>query len=996
MSKQIVLVVLSILLMGLLAGQTVWQQETVVRESYLLSDVSITCQSPQGELYFLYLEDSYENRTLYLQKFDSAGMALWAEPSIVADGMNIKSQYTILASDDGNYFILWRESIIGQSNTMYLRKIDPNGNPLWQPENTPLDLGNFWGLNYLPDGNGGLNIFYGKSVPDQSYDIWGQHISSDGIPLLPGQGESIASVYHQENPVWCRAASNGTIMLGYSTYVEANYNMHRILNLNPDFSINWGMYIDSGWISPPHVLTRTVLSSDDTEFYITWTETSTSASKLFMQRFDIYGNTGYPQPVLLAHNTANTSLYSSALLTSDNCVMASIHMGSNILPTENYITKVNALGAFVWQQPYTALADSIVGMTALAPDAEGGAFFTLKYQPNANYMNCNTLQHISSTGETLFPGLGVELTPLLTSTYKHSPRISYLNGNIFSTWMNRDGAHEGYYYTVKNSEGTTVGPERRTIVEGIYGNADLVAMQARDNDLVVVWKDSRNNESIYTANQFWYQIVNDDGSLDLERGGALLVDFDTAPTQTKTAYMQDGSTLVLYSCIADSVWQIGGQLIAPDGTLPWGLQGRTFHAFPSLSSISLTDVYSQGNDVYLSWVMNNTTQSSVSRVQKITDGIVQWGESGLPLSSGLPYQITSENLFAFKDGYACMAVTVNTVPQSYYLWVTRLDSNGGLAAGWTEEGVTAGTLSFVPYSTLNLTAAVFQDELLLAYSYTAEDFGRYHYTLLSPVGQVLAQNQILIPDELNQSDLIIDTASGFGFIAKIRQPDSSLAFFSYNWLDGEGIFPWGYQATPINPGNITISSYPALIHGFTDMGYAVTYTDGVKLHCNFINWDGSYLPTFEEEGLSPKALNGHLGTVLDNALYLAWHDQKSQAYTSYGNSEIRMQKLHNINVPLTDDLLPQPQASLTAYPNPFRTLTSLCFDLAKAGKYELCIYNIRGQLVKTTKQEATNSGKQEYAWDGRDSKGTQLGSGIYLVRLKAGKHQVTKKISLIN
>jgi flagellar hook assembly protein FlgD len=53
------------------------------------------------------------------------------------------------------------------------------------------------------------------------------------------------------------------------------------------------------------------------------------------------------------------------------------------------------------------------------------------------------------------------------------------------------------------------------------------------------------------------------------------------------------------------------------------------------------------------------------------------------------------------------------------------------------------------------------------------------------------------------------------------------------------------------------------------------------------------------------------------------------------------------------------------------------------------IYNLKGQLVK----ELDLFGKA--AWDGTDSSGKRLGSGIYLIRTEIDNRPITRKICII-
>jgi flagellar hook assembly protein FlgD len=60
------------------------------------------------------------------------------------------------------------------------------------------------------------------------------------------------------------------------------------------------------------------------------------------------------------------------------------------------------------------------------------------------------------------------------------------------------------------------------------------------------------------------------------------------------------------------------------------------------------------------------------------------------------------------------------------------------------------------------------------------------------------------------------------------------------------------------------------------------------------------------------------------------------------------------------------------------------------------IYNIKGQLVKTLVNEVLPAGEHSIIWDGRDSSGNRVSSGIYLYKLNVNdKTKAVKKCLLL-
>lgn len=83
-----------------------------------------------------------------------------------------------------------------------------------------------------------------------------------------------------------------------------------------------------------------------------------------------------------------------------------------------------------------------------------------------------------------------------------------------------------------------------------------------------------------------------------------------------------------------------------------------------------------------------------------------------------------------------------------------------------------------------------------------------------------------------------------------------------------------------------------------------------------------------------------------------------------------------------------------AYPNPFNPDTTIRYQLKDPGKVEIVIYNLKGQMLRSFSASHETAGSYHFRWDGRDSSGNVLPSGVYLYRMSSGKYNCTKKMVL--
>ena len=93
---------------------------------------------------------------------------------------------------------------------------------------------------------------------------------------------------------------------------------------------------------------------------------------------------------------------------------------------------------------------------------------------------------------------------------------------------------------------------------------------------------------------------------------------------------------------------------------------------------------------------------------------------------------------------------------------------------------------------------------------------------------------------------------------------------------------------------------------------------------------------------------------------------------------------------VSDVATPAPVAAPAAlalqgnHPNPFNPRTTIRFQLGvDAARASLRVYDVSGRLVRTLVDGALGAGDHEVTWRGRDERGSEVASGVYLYRLEA-------------
>lgn len=99
-----------------------------------------------------------------------------------------------------------------------------------------------------------------------------------------------------------------------------------------------------------------------------------------------------------------------------------------------------------------------------------------------------------------------------------------------------------------------------------------------------------------------------------------------------------------------------------------------------------------------------------------------------------------------------------------------------------------------------------------------------------------------------------------------------------------------------------------------------------------------------------------------------------------------------VGVRAEQNVLPDEFVLHQNFPNPFNPETRIRFELPQAGKVRLEVYNLRGQKVKTLVDEFMQKGRYSVQWNGRDERGRETSSGVFVVRLRSGPKTESIKI----
>jgi len=92
-----------------------------------------------------------------------------------------------------------------------------------------------------------------------------------------------------------------------------------------------------------------------------------------------------------------------------------------------------------------------------------------------------------------------------------------------------------------------------------------------------------------------------------------------------------------------------------------------------------------------------------------------------------------------------------------------------------------------------------------------------------------------------------------------------------------------------------------------------------------------------------------------------------------------------VSVPAPELAHPSTYQLYQNYPNPFNPTTTIRFDVPNSSQVTLKIYNLRGQEIRTLVDESKPAGQHAIQWDGKDNRGLDVASGVYILHMAANQ-----------
>jgi len=201
---------------------------------------------------------------------------------------------------------------------------------------------------------------------------------------------------------------------------------------------------------------------------------------------------------------------------------------------------------------------------------------------------------------------------------------------------------------------------------------------------------------------------------------------------------------------------------------------------------------------------------------------------------------------------------------------------------------------------------------------------------------------------------------------------------------------------------------PVELSSFTAIATALDYVELQWITQSETGVSGYYIYRCDTDNLAYAQLVSPLVTAANTSNEHIYHytDEEVTFGTWYYwlqnvdmNGAIDFHGPISVNVSQNGDggepVIPAVTSLKSIYPNPFNPNTTVSFGLVNAENVKIVVYNIKGEKVKTIVNRHMDEGTYRLPWNGTDDNGRSLASGIYTIKMTAGKYISTQNAVLM-
>ncbi len=123
--------------------------------------------------------------------------------------------------------------------------------------------------------------------------------------------------------------------------------------------------------------------------------------------------------------------------------------------------------------------------------------------------------------------------------------------------------------------------------------------------------------------------------------------------------------------------------------------------------------------------------------------------------------------------------------------------------------------------------------------------------------------------------------------------------------------------------------------------------------------------------------------------------EQTVSISDQGTTIIHDASTHQLILRVSDGAIPNKFALSQNYPNPFNPITRFRVDVVAALRVEISVFDILGRKIITLLNDDKPPGSFTLEWNGQDSHGLPVPTGMYFIRMTAGDFTDSRKVIFI-
>ena len=945
--KKLVLLCLLFLVLGSLSAVLAWQQPVTVAHFDNIQYLQNSLQTADNCHLLMWWQNTDGQAEHFLRLYDSEYQALWAAPLCLPIP---KGTQEIVETSD-SCFVL---KFVVSPNVIKAHKISRSGELLWGSQGISV-FGDFWCYgdgDLVADLTGGVYFASGGQT-STGKRIALQHIDAAGNLSLPSTGLTIES--------------SATEFFSHLLILQDN---SVVINWTIENTLKMQRVNSSGQLMWAQTVSIPLLEAYPWNVFCAYSDASFAlclslGNYIEIQRYDYSGAAIWPEAVTaLTFNSNVGSLSIKAILGADDSIFISTAANNS-----KFLQKVSSAGVVQYPGGINLTTDisALSEISAPLPDASGGCVVVTNTY--SSQFDIKAIKITAAGNVTIIPVTDSSFPKDILTASKHGD-------SIYIEWLQSETMRRGIRVQILDAQ---LQPQLASNgMELVYGSAGLVKnvqTAARTDGSSVTWIQADLNPAQWDQ---CLQIYTSSGVALLGSEGIRVNNPGSYLSQRALVHCNDSQTMVVWEelnrfeyTVHYQIFDGAGNILLPEGGLTLESNGQTIESF---------DVDTDSGNWYIFWSAANVIWG-----QKICGTQVLWG-NGIQITQ-LPVQFTGY-FNRFNLEFPWLSWSYNNQPRQAF--VACIDNNGAIKPGFPAYGLELPN-QIDSYYFLDYSSTVCADNLHVVLSYYDSDWepspDKYMHTLISPEGLFLfPRTEIPVSGNYNVfssgTDFYIGDYQG-GYV--VRKYDSSGSMTEIHTLPVPGITGVFWEvlgARYLSNGNLLLLSR-SYWQGSLTVRYAFITPEWT------VDLPGDNIVFRDGASAKPSV------SLLGDRAWIA--HAAGRDYYSYESAGVFLQGVVMGSSANPDDEPSAPELLRveSCIPNPFNPETRITINLPQAGKTRLTVYDLRGRKIRVLVDSKLPVGRHSFGWDGKNSEGKGLASGVYILRLEAGGKGHSRKVTLI-